>query len=227
MLVLKRWRYFQPDKTFFYFNNTLKYRDRGPNTVTRSNLARVSGRESMDYNRKVFRYLNPYCTEKCVNNLIDGKLQCECGDSGIYDWTWVKHEDTCAVLAKNNREVIFHPEFSAGTAALRGSEPFMQNMHHFWEMKMISNLYGTDVMVGIGTSKIIYGDWQYRFFSFLGFDKQSWGYSYNGLIQHNNVRRCYGSKFGLGSLIGVHLDMCAGTLEFYLNRRPLGACRLN
>jgi SPRY domain-containing SOCS box protein 3 len=77
-------------------------------------------------------------------------------------------------------------------------------------------------MVGIGTSKIIYGDWQYRFFSFLGFDKQSWGYSYNGLIQHNNVRRCYGSKFGLGSLIGVHLDMCAGTLEFYLNRRPLG-----
>jgi SPRY domain-containing SOCS box protein 3 len=100
----------------------------------------------MDYNRKVFRYLNPYCTEKCVNNLIDGKLQCECGDSGIYDWTWVKHEDTCAVLAKNNREVIFHPEFSAGTAALRGSEPFMQNMHHFWEMKMISNLYGTDVV---------------------------------------------------------------------------------
>ncbi|RZC42891.1 SPRY domain-containing SOCS box protein 3, partial [Asbolus verrucosus] len=182
----------------------------------------IRTRDPAEFNRKGFRYLSPYCTEKCVNNLIDGKLQCNCGDSGIYNWIWEKQEDTCALLSKDSREVTFHPVYSSGTAALRGSKPFMKNHHHFWEMKMLSNLYGTDVMVGVGTSAIIFAEWRYRFFSLLGFDKQSWGYSYNGTVQHDNITRCYGSKFGLGSLIGVHLDMCKGTLEYYLNRKPLG-----
>ncbi|EFA08917.1 SPRY domain-containing SOCS box protein 3 [Tribolium castaneum] len=176
----------------------------------------------MDPGRVKFSYLNPYCTEKCVNNLADGKLQCDCADSGIYNWIWEKQDDTCALLSKNNREVTFHPVYSSGTAALRGSKPLEKNRHHFWEMKMLSNLYGTDVMVGVGTSEITLADWRYRFFSLLGFDKESWGYSYNGLVQHDNVTRCYGSKFGLGSLIGVHLDMYNGTLEYYFNRKPLG-----
>jgi hypothetical protein len=32
----------------------------------------------------------------------------------------------------------------------------------------------------------------------------------------------YGRPYGLGSIIGVHLDMWKGTLQFYLNRKPLG-----
>lgn len=100
----------------------------------------------MDPYRKQFCYLNPYCTEKCINNLADGKLQCDCADSGIYNWKWENQDDTSALLSKNNREVTFHPVYSSGTAALRGSKPFEKNLHHFWEMKMLSNLYGTDVV---------------------------------------------------------------------------------
>lgn len=33
----------------------------------------------------------------------------------------------------------------------------------------------------------------------------------------------YGRPYGLGSIIGVHLDMWKGTLQFYLNRKPLGS----
>lgn len=76
-------------------------------------------------------------------------------------------------------------------------------------------------MVGVGTSAIVLSDW-HKFFSLLGSDKQSWGYSYNGTVQHDSLMRRYGSRFGIGSLIGVHLDMCVGTLEYYLNRKPLG-----
>lgn len=32
----------------------------------------------------------------------------------------------------------------------------------------------------------------------------------------------YGRRFDKGSIIGVHLNMCEGTLEYYLNRRRLG-----
>jgi hypothetical protein len=32
----------------------------------------------------------------------------------------------------------------------------------------------------------------------------------------------YGPPYGRGSIIGVHLDMWKGTLQFYLNRKPLG-----
>lgn len=77
-------------------------------------------------------------------------------------------------------------------------------------------------MVGVGTSKIVLSDWKFRFCSMLGIDSQSWGYSYHGNIQHNQLVRKYGSQFGLGSIVGVHLDMCNGTLEYYVNRKPMG-----
>lgn len=110
-------------------------------------------RSSSDFNisienKKTFRYLNPFCTDKCINNLIDGKLQCNCADSGLYNWCWERHADTCAILTDNDREVNFHPVYSSGTTALRGNHPFKKNLHHFWEMKMLTFLYGTDVVSG-------------------------------------------------------------------------------
>lgn len=77
-------------------------------------------------------------------------------------------------------------------------------------------------MVGVGTENVVMNLWPYRFCSMLGMDKESWGYSYRGHVQHDNVRTAYGPRFGQGTIIGVHLDMCSGTLEFFHNRRPLG-----
>ncbi|KAK4874170.1 hypothetical protein RN001_013530 [Aquatica leii] len=77
-------------------------------------------------------------------------------------------------------------------------------------------------MIGVGTSKLVLSNWKFKFSSMLGYDTESWGYSYRGEIQHNGLVCRYGSYFTIGSLVGVHLDMWTGTLQYYLNRRPLG-----
>ena len=79
-------------------------------------------------------------------------------------------------------------------------------------------------MVGVGTSKVKLHSTTTSFCSLLGLDQESFGFSYVGYIQHCGKKRNYGSFFGEGSLVGVHLDMWRGTLEFLLNRKPLGKC---
>ncbi|CAH1978374.1 unnamed protein product [Acanthoscelides obtectus] len=129
---------------------------------------------------------------------------------------------TNARVLNNSRDILFHPYISSGTGAARGDLELKPNFHYYWEIKMLTMLYGTDVMVGVGTSDVVLNNWKYKACSMLGIDSSSWGYSYRGIIQHDNVRKRYGSKFGFGSIIGVHLDMCNGTLEYYLNKKPLG-----
>lgn len=77
-------------------------------------------------------------------------------------------------------------------------------------------------MVGIGTDSVELLANKYRFVSALGMDSHSWGFSYRGIAQHDNESRYYGQKFGAGSIVSCHLDLFRGTLEFYLNRLPLG-----
>lgn len=77
-------------------------------------------------------------------------------------------------------------------------------------------------MVGVGTSNVNLNSAEHDFCSFLGHDKESFGFSYNGYVQHAGEKRNYGACFGQGSLVGVYLDTWRGTLEFFLNRKPLG-----
>lgn len=87
---------------------------------------------------------------------------------------------------------------------------------------MTSTVCGTDLMVGVGTDQVDLLANKYRFVSGLGLDRMSWGYSYRGITQHDCESRYYGQKFGAGSIVSCHLDLFRGTLEFYLNRLPLG-----
>ena len=50
-------------------------------------------------------------------------------------------------LTRGNKEVLFHPDYSCGTAAAKGSQPLCQGGEYYWEIKMTSAVYGTD-MVG-------------------------------------------------------------------------------
>nr|CAH7723015.1 unnamed protein product [Callosobruchus chinensis] len=168
-----------------------------------------------------FQYLNPLCTQECIDDIVEGRLQCHCGEDGINQWSWSSISTNARVL-NNCRDILFHPYISSGTGAARVDLELKPNFHYYWEIKMLTMLYGTDVMVGVGTSDVILNNWKYKACSMLGIDSNSWGYSYRGIIQHNNARKRYGSKFGFGSIIGVHLNMCNGTLEYYLNKKPLG-----
>ncbi|KAK1118426.1 hypothetical protein K0M31_015125 [Melipona bicolor] len=148
---------------------------------------------------------------------------CHCGESNVHEWTWDKENAAYTIiLSENNLEVKFHNGYSYGTAAVRGTKVLEKGRHHYWEVKMLTSIYGTDIMVGVGTNKVDLNSTKHVFCSFLGLDQESFGFSYRGYIQHAGEKRNYGPCFGQGSLVGIYLDTWRGTLEFFLNRKPLG-----
>ncbi|KAK6187296.1 hypothetical protein SNE40_005358 [Patella caerulea] len=148
---------------------------------------------------------------------------CKCGeDDRYFDWVWdEKTKSPASQLIDDGKEVAFHLDYSCGTAAVRGNKAMAKDQY-FWEVKMTSPVYGTDMMIGVGTEFIDLTKYQHKFCSLIGQDAESWGLSYTGTTQHRNQKRRYASKFGQGSIIGAHLDMWRGTLTFYKNRKPLG-----
>ncbi|XP_072229269.1 SPRY domain-containing SOCS box protein 3 isoform X2 [Leuresthes tenuis] len=148
---------------------------------------------------------------------------CLCGEEEqVFDWVWDEHRKSSgSFLSCDNRKVTFHTDYSCGTAAIRGNKE-LSDGQHYWEVKMTSPVYGTDMMVGIGTSEVNLDKFQYSFGSLLGHDEDSWGFSYTGLLQHKGDKVKFSSRFGQGSIIGVHLDTWHGTLTFYKNRHRIG-----
>ncbi|XP_061765294.1 SPRY domain-containing SOCS box protein 3-like isoform X1 [Nerophis ophidion] len=149
--------------------------------------------------------------------------ECLCGeeDHGFH-WVWDGNvKSSGAFLSCDDRKVSFHSDYSCGTAAIRGTRE-LSDGQHFWEVKMTSPVYGTDMMVGVGTSEVNLEKFKYNFGSLLGHDEDSWGLSYTGLFQHKGDKTKFSSQFGQGSIIGMHLDTWHGTLTFYKNRRCIG-----
>ncbi|KAJ0058501.1 hypothetical protein NL108_016097, partial [Boleophthalmus pectinirostris] len=145
---------------------------------------------------------------------------CHCGeDDQDFDWVWdTSSRSTATLLSCDNRKVNFHSEYSCGTAAVRGSKELVEGQH-FWEIKMTSPVYGTDMMVGIGTCDVNLDKYRHTFCSLLGKDADSWGLSYTGLLHHKGEKMNFSTRFGQGSIIGVHLDTWHGTLTFFKNRK--------
>lgn len=106
---------------------------------------------------------------------------CQCGEEDEYfDWVWDDlNKSSATLLSCDNRKVSFHMEYSCGTAAIRGTKELGEGQH-FWEIKMTSPVYGTDMMVGIGTSDVDLDKYRHTFCSLLGRDEDSWGLSYTG-----------------------------------------------
>ncbi|XP_032816969.2 SPRY domain-containing SOCS box protein 3 [Petromyzon marinus] len=148
---------------------------------------------------------------------------CRCGeDDDLFDWVWDDvHKSAAVALGCEKREVNFHMDYSCGTAAVRGSRELCEGQH-FWEIKMTSPVYGTDMMVGVGTEQVNLDRYRHMFCSLLGKDDESWGLSYTGLLYHKGDKMHFSTRFGQGSILGVHLDTWHGTLTFYKNRKCLG-----
>lgn len=68
-------------------------------------------------------------------------------DGSDFDWVWdTNSRSTATMLNCDNRKVNFHSEYSCGTAAIRGSKELAEGQH-FWEIKMTSPVYGTDMVL--------------------------------------------------------------------------------
>ncbi|XP_058672103.1 SPRY domain-containing SOCS box protein 3 isoform X1 [Ammospiza caudacuta] len=164
----------------------------------------------------------PYCSSLHALHRV---RDCRCGEEDeceYFDWVWDEvNKSTATLLTCDNRKVNFHMEYSCGTAAIRGNKELAEGQH-FWEIKMTSPVYGTDMMVGIGTSDVNLDKYRHTFCSLLGKDEDSWGLSYTGLLHHKGDKTNFSSRFGQGSIIGVHLDTWHGTLTFFKNRKCIG-----
>ena len=67
----------------------------------------------------------------------------------IIDCSWVWDEGNKShdiMLCSGNREAYFHPDYSCGTAAVRGTLALTDGFQYYWEIQMISAVYGTDMV---------------------------------------------------------------------------------
>ncbi|XP_045397071.1 SPRY domain-containing SOCS box protein 3 isoform X1 [Lemur catta] len=202
---------------------------------------------------------------------------CRCGEEDEYfDWVWDDlNKSSATLLSCDNRKVSFHMEYSCGTAAIRGTKELGEGQH-FWEIKMTSPVYGTDMVSGRRPGGVSGGpapeallpsplllDGRHRDFgrgpgqvpphvlqpAWQGRGQlgpllhgcvqlrvgqggagrgrgQASGITPPrlppGLLHHKGDKTSFSSRFGQGSIIGVHLDTWHGTLTFFKNRKCIG-----
>ncbi|KOB74450.1 SPRY domain-containing SOCS box protein, partial [Operophtera brumata] len=158
----------------------------------------------------------PYCSCWQQNMKLVGPLEmntCSCGEEDdIKEWRWEKPADSVSdhvVLSENNQLVTFHPNTSSGTAFVKGDTPMEHNYHYYWEVKMLTNSYGTDIMVGVGSDKVDILEYRHKFTSGLGKTIESYGLSYTGRMLHASMK-IIDRRF---------TGFCRGDMLFYNLRR--------
>jgi len=63
-----------------------------------------------------------------------------------FEWTWdSERKSAAAEVLPDDREVRFHINYSSGTAAVSGTQ-VMTDRQYFWEVKMTTPVYGTDMV---------------------------------------------------------------------------------
>lgn len=50
------------------------------------------------------------------------------------------------MMCPNQKQVTFHPFYSSGTAAVKGDTALVRDYHYYWEIKMLTEPYGTDIV---------------------------------------------------------------------------------
>lgn len=70
-------------------------------------------------------------------------------------WTWDRRERSPEVRlhGPNFRIAHFHPNWSSGTAGVRGTR-VLNNGRYFWELHLSRRIFGTSMMFGIGNLTI-------------------------------------------------------------------------
>lgn len=139
------------------------------------------------------------------------------------NWSWDRKDKSHEVRLYGRRYTTahFHPNWSNGTAGVRGSRPLNYG-RHYWEVQITQRIFGTSMMFGIGTKKArLHVD---AFVNMIGEDGQSWGMSHKGLLWHNGKWRQYAKPFreNKGTTVGMLFDWFQGTLTYYKDGECLG-----
>ncbi|KAK7792549.1 hypothetical protein R5R35_008652 [Gryllus longicercus] len=139
------------------------------------------------------------------------------------NWTWNRRDRSPEVrlYGPSWRVAHFHPTWSSGTAAVRGTR-VLNNGRYYWELRVSQRVFGTSMMFGVGTRRArLHVD---AFLNLLGEDEHSWGLSHKGLLWHAGRWTHYTKPFreNEATTVGVLFDGVAGTLSFYKDGASLG-----
>ncbi|XP_072026314.1 SPRY domain-containing SOCS box protein 3-like [Amphiura filiformis] len=145
-------------------------------------------------------------------------------DSCDDDWTWNVREKSHEVKlsGEKKRTAQFHPNWSNGTAAVRGNKVLQNGARYYWEIVIPSRVFGTSMMLGVATKKArLHID---AFVNIIGEDDQGWGLSHRGLLWHDGKSRKYTKPFkeNESTKIGIMFDGIKGTLTYYKDGVSLG-----
>ena len=138
-------------------------------------------------------------------------------------WTWNRKEKSHEVklTGKRHQSALFHPNWSNGTAGVRGTR-CLNNGTHYWEIRVSQRLFGTSMMFGVGTKKArLHVD---AFINMIGEDDQSWGISHKGIAWHHGKSRYYTKPFreNEATTVGMLFEWDKGTLSYFKDGEPLG-----
>ncbi|XP_002737573.1 SPRY domain-containing SOCS box protein 3-like [Saccoglossus kowalevskii] len=144
-------------------------------------------------------------------------------DSCSDNWCWNKRDKSheVKVFGKRNQSVLFHPNWSNGTAAVRGNDA-LNNGRHYWEIDVSQRIFGTSMMFGVGTKRArLHVD---AFVNLLGENEESWGLSHKGLLWNRGESKIYTKPFRENepTTIGILFDGVQGTLSYFKDGETLG-----
>lgn len=58
----------------------------------------------------------------------------------------IRRPNTLVDISTDKRTVRFHRGYSIGTAAVKGDRPLVFGQEYFWQIKVLTKPYGTDVV---------------------------------------------------------------------------------
>lgn len=164
------------------------------------------------------------------NRLLDG-WPCPLADSCDDDWTWNNHDRSheAKLYGPRARTVLFHPGWSNGTAAVRGTKPLLapfQNGYkaYYWEIDVSHRVFGTSLMFGVGTKKAdLHAG---AFINLIGKDKNSWALNHKGEAWHDGCSYQFVKPFqeNTPTTVSLLLDWTrdGGVLEYFKDGKSLG-----
>jgi len=128
-------------------------------------------------------------------------------------------------LSPDRLSVLFHREYSRGTAAVRGTLALTTTTIRYWEIHASHRVFGTALMFGVGQRHArLHVD--HHFCQLVGgVDASAWGLCHKGSIWHDGLAaRNYCAPFDehTPTVVGMLFDGPAGTLAYYRDGIPLG-----
>ena len=145
-----------------------------------------------------------------------------------FHWRWYLDDPHKPVdLSDDRLSVIFHPRKSSGCTGLRGDKPFLQNMEHWFYVKMFSPFHGQARMVGIGLKTTKLNSNAKNFYPLIGKSSSSWGLNYDGKTHHDGDFKDYTDvnvhqKNRESITVGVYYNSYYGHLVFSIDDESLG-----